>query len=253
MRIELRDVRKTYGPSVALAGVTLDVPAGTRLALVGPNGSGKSTLLRALLGLVACEGTVRLDGRSPFDARDQVARRLAYVPQVAPQLGASVREVVRAVRDLRGLAIAEVARLCGELGLELSAVEEKPFRGLSGGMKQKLLLALALAAKPELWVLDEPTASLDAAARERLFGLLRDETPGATLLLCSHRLEEVRALVTRVASLADGRLQWEGPVEEHLAARGVSLLPLRPVPSPDPDGFDQPVLLRATPAGGHHA
>ncbi len=88
MRIEIQGAKKKFGPLEALKDVSLVIPSGRRLALVGPNGTGKSTLIRALLGLIDCRGSVLLDGLSPFDDRVEVARRLAYVPQVAPALGA---------------------------------------------------------------------------------------------------------------------------------------------------------------------
>src|SRR5688500_17577771 len=111
MRIELRQVKKRFGSTQVLRGIDLVVPAGRRLALIGPNGSGKSTLIRSLLGLVACEGQVLLDGSSPFSDRVSVARRLAYVPQVAPQLAASVEEVISLVALTRELPPEEVAHV----------------------------------------------------------------------------------------------------------------------------------------------
>lgn len=206
MRVELRNVWKRFGEQVVLRDVNLQIEHGARVALVGPNGSGKSTLLRALMGLVRCEGEVLLDGRPAFERGDDTADRLAYVPQVAPQLGASVESVVAAISELRGLEPAEVGRIGGELGLELGPIAEKPFRALSGGMKHKLLIALALASRASLYILDEPTASLDVAARERFIGLLHKAAQDATVIVCSHRLEEVGELVDRVVELAEGRV-----------------------------------------------
>src|SRR5581483_8103276 len=169
MRIELAGVGKVFGEVIALRGLTLDLPSGAQVALVGPNGSGKSTLLRAIMGLLRCDGTIRLDRRDPLDARHILAPRIAYVPQIAPTLAAPVREVVRAIAGVREIdpsAFREVAR---ELDLDLDAIDGRPFRGLSGGTRHKLLLAFALASPVSLLVLDEPTASLDADARERFF------------------------------------------------------------------------------------
>ncbi|KAF0165684.1 MAG: antibiotic transport system ATP-binding protein, partial [Caulobacteraceae bacterium] len=87
MRVELRDVVKRFERRAVLQGVTANLADGERVALVGPNGSGKSTLLRAIMGLLRCEGTIRLDGACPFTHRDRTARDLAYVPQAPPQLG----------------------------------------------------------------------------------------------------------------------------------------------------------------------
>ena len=104
MRIEVRGVSKRYGRVTALDGVSFELAPRSRVALVGPNGSGKSTLNRILMGLVACQGSVRLDGRCPFRERVALAREMAYVPQIAPQLAAPVDEVVRAIARVRGLS-----------------------------------------------------------------------------------------------------------------------------------------------------
>lgn len=214
MRIEVRAARKHFGKVEALRGVDLVVPAGRRLALVGPNGSGKSTLIRALLGLIACEGTVLLDGRSPWEDRVSVARRLAYAPQVAPAMGASVGELVSLVCTTRGLHPDAVAQVADRLELDLEAVRGRPFRNLSGGMKHKALLALAFAAKPSLLVMDEPTASLDARARERFLELCHELSPEVTVVLCSHRYEELRQLADHVVEMADGQVIFDGPAAE---------------------------------------
>ncbi|MFI5309507.1 MAG: ATP-binding cassette domain-containing protein, partial [Polyangiales bacterium] len=159
MRVELRNVWKRFGAQVVLRDVNLELAHGERVALVGPNGSGKSTLLRALMGLLRCEGEVLLDGRSPYAHRRDTAQHLAYVPQAAPQLAAVVHDVVGAICDLRGMQEDRVIALARELGLDAQSVKEKPFRALSGGMKHKLLIALAFASKASLYILDEPTAS----------------------------------------------------------------------------------------------
>jgi ABC-type multidrug transport system ATPase subunit len=222
-------VHKRFGRAEVLKGVDLLIPSGSRVALVGPNGSGKSTLLRAMMGLVECSGAVRLDGRSPFEERVEVARRLAYVPQVAPQLSATVAEVVELATFTRGLPAGAVEAVARRLELDVAEVRHRAFRDLSGGMKQKLLLAMALAAEPSLLVLDEPTASLDARARARLFELCGAPSGGrpgeATLVLCSHRLEELRGLVDHVVELADGRVRFDGALERYLAMPAPDLEP----------------------------
>ncbi|MFN7940138.1 MAG: ABC transporter ATP-binding protein [Thermoanaerobaculia bacterium] len=224
MRIETRGLSRRFGHVVALDHLDLDLPAGSRVGLVGPNGSGKSTLLRVLLGLLAFEGEARVDGRDPRRERLELARRLAYVPQAPPQLFAPVAELVGAICELRGLDESEVYALARRLGLDVDAARPVPLRGLSGGMKQKLLLAVALASRPELLVLDEPTASLDAASRDRFYRLFEEIPSGTTLLLCSHRLDEMRHLVDRVVSLEEGHLRFEGSADAFLADRALALV-----------------------------
>jgi ABC-type multidrug transport system ATPase subunit len=224
VRIEVRDARKRFGPVHALAGVSFDVEPGRRVALVGPNGSGKSTLNRVLMGLVGCTGRVRIDGRCPFGERVAVARRMAYVPQAAPQLGAPVGELLAAIGAVRDLDSGRIERLAGAFDLDLAALARRPFRALSGGTKQKLLIAIAFAAGAELLILDEPTGSLDAHSRERFFELFEAFAPEATLILCSHRLDEIRPMVDQVLLLHEGRVAHHGPASEFLAGRALSAI-----------------------------
>jgi ABC-2 type transport system ATP-binding protein len=224
VRIEASRVGKRFDRVVALDDVSFTIPAGRRVALVGPNGSGKSTLNRVVMGLVAASGALRLDGRDPLRERVAIAQRLAYVPQIAPQLAAPVGELVGAVARVRGLPAAAVEDAVRALGLDLALLAPRPFRSLSGGTKQKLLIALAFAAPVALLVLDEPTGSLDAASRERFFALFERRADGATLLLCSHRLEEIRPLVDDVLVLNEGRLAWQGSVDRFLAECGIAQL-----------------------------
>jgi ABC-type multidrug transport system ATPase subunit len=197
-----------------LRGIDLAIPRGRRVALVGPNGSGKSTLNRVLMGLLQYEGEVRLDGERPGAKR--VAARLAYVPQQAPQLAATPAELVRAIGDLRELDAALFEATLASLGLPFASVAAQPFRSLSGGTKQKLLVAMALATRASLLILDEPTGSLDPESRERCLALLDALPRDVTLLLCSHRLDELRQLVDEVVVLVDGRVARQAGAAEFL-------------------------------------
>jgi len=225
MKIELSKIEKRFGKVTALRAIDLSLPAGAKVALIGPNGSGKTTLMRVLLGLVNHRGEVRVDGLPV--RRDEIARRIAYVPQIAPQMAASCGELVRAVTELRDLPVGAVRDLAARLDLSLDDIAARPFRSLSGGSKQKLLIALALASRPELLILDEPTASLDAETRGRFFTLQRELAGDATLILCSHRLEEIRSLVDHVVALDEGALVYDGDAAAYLAQRVGTLLELR--------------------------
>ncbi len=227
MRIELRDLSRRFGRLTALDRLSLEIPSGRRVALIGPNGSGKSTLTRVLAGMLAYDGEARIDGLSPMSDRPRLAQRMVYVPQAAPQLGASVSEIVAAVATVRGLETTAIERTAARLDLDIAAVARKPVKALSGGMKQKLLLSLAFAADAELILLDEPTASLDAPTRAAFYALAEEKGRGATLLLCSHRLEEVRHLVDTVIALEEGRLAWQGPVSEFLSRSSHALIEVR--------------------------
>ncbi len=230
MKIEMRAVAKRFGRVEALRSIDLVFPSGSKVALIGPNGSGKTTLIRALLGLVHHDGTIAIDGRPVV--RSEVAPRIAYVPQLAPHMAASCGELVRSICDLRAMPQRTVREIAAHLELSLDAIAPRPFRTLSGGSKQKLLIALALAAQPDLLVLDEPTASLDALARGRFLALQRELAGNATLVLCSHRIDEVRSLVDHVVALEDGRVAYDGPAADYLAGRVGALLELRVAGAP---------------------
>ena len=193
--IEIQHVSKHFGPVQALKDVSLSIQPGERVAFVGSNGSGKTTLLRALLGLSRVDGTIQIAGQ-----------HVAYVPQIAPPLEAPVAEVVTAYAALRGITVEHIHAQAVVMGLSPSELSRVRFRDLSGGMKQKLLAALALATSAQVLVCDEPTSNLDAAARQAFFGALEQRAPGSILILCSHREEELHSFVGRVVELRDGVL-----------------------------------------------
>ena len=209
--IQIEDVSKSFGPVLALKHVSLGIRAGERVAFVGSNGSGKTTLLRALVGLLRFSGRITVDGLDL--ARDPVRAlaRIAYIPQVAPPIEASVQEVVRAHARLRGIPPSAIAACAGRLGLDLGRTRAVRFRDLSGGMRQKLLAALALATAADVLVCDEPTANLDINARSAFFEAVRQRPHGQISIFCSHRLEEVERFVDRVVELREGELLRSEP------------------------------------------
>ena len=212
--ITVAQVRKTFGPVVALDGVTFEILAGERVAFVGANGSGKTTLLRALLGLVRVEGRVTILGSDVAREPEVALRSVAYVPQIAPPIDAPVGEVVRAHATLRGIREDATYTRAERLGLDARASRSKRFRDLSGGMKQKLLAAMALATNAPILVCDEPTANLDEEAREAFFEQLAERPKGDVVIMCSHRIEEVRMVVGRVIELRDGRVARDASVDD---------------------------------------
>jgi ABC-2 type transport system ATP-binding protein len=224
VRVELDGVGKRFARTAALRDVTLALPDGSRTALIGPNGSGKSTLVRALMGMLECTGEIRFDGEPAGADRRALAPRIAYVPQIAPRLAAPVRDVVRAVAGLRGQTLDAVATVAQTLALDLPALARRPFRTLSGGQRQKVLAALALAVRAELLLLDEPTSSMDPPSRAEFFRLVEALPPSTTVLLCSHRLDEIRRLIDRVVVLEEGRLAWQGAAADYLAEHAEAII-----------------------------
>jgi zinc transport system ATP-binding protein len=220
-----------YARTPVLRDVSLSVGSGEFVALVGPNGSGKSTLLRLLLGTITPqEGRVELFGSSPDTFRDRW--RLGYVPQ-RPALGtevpATVEEIVTAGRLRRGRwwrTLTELDRTTVGHALEsvgLLDLASRPIGELSGGQQQRAFIARAFASEPDLLVLDEPIAGVDAESQRRfrdsVVHLIEDH--GAGVLLVSHELSAVAHDVDRVVVLKE-RVLFDGPPAE-LAERGVSL------------------------------
>jgi ABC-type multidrug transport system ATPase subunit len=216
--IHVAQVTKRYGAVPALDGVSLEINGGARVGFVGANGSGKTTLLRCLLGLVRFEGKITVAGSDVSREPEEALRSVAYIPQIAPPIDAPVREVVQAYAALRGRTEAAVAGRARRLGLDLEAAKNKRFRDLSGGMKQKLLAAMALSTEAPVLVCDEPTANLDGEARAEFIKQLDERPPGSIVLLCSHRIEEVRVLVDRVVELSEGKIRNDASLDETLRA-----------------------------------
>ncbi|MGZ3419205.1 MAG: ABC transporter ATP-binding protein [Polyangiales bacterium] len=214
--IRVHEVSKRFGRVTALDRVSLRIGAGERVAIVGTNGSGKTTLLRAMVGLITVEGAIEIDGLDVSRAPQIALAKVAYAPQIAPPLEAPVDELVRLHASLRGVTKSTIAARADRLGLDLSAVGRSRFRDLSGGMKQKLLAALALATAAPVLVCDEPTANLDAHARAAFFAQVEERGRDAIVVLCSHRVDEVRHLVDRVIELREGRIVRDAPIAELL-------------------------------------
>jgi ABC-type multidrug transport system ATPase subunit len=211
--ISVRDLSVTLGGRRILDRVALDVEAGEAVALVGPNGAGKTTLLRSVTGLLRYDGYVAIGGvdlaRDPIGAK----RQLGYMPQVPAFCEERVRAALRFVAALRQVPPGEVDRRLEQVGLASHA--KRSVRHLSTGMRQRLSLAAALLGAPPLLVLDEPTASLDLRSQAELIEMLQGlQDEGHTLLLSSHRAEEIRALADRLVVLDEGHVVRSEPVDE---------------------------------------
>lgn len=207
--IRVEGVSCRYGRASVLDQVTLRINPGESVALWGPNGAGKSTLLKSVLGLAPYKGTITVGGFDAAREGKQTRILIGYVPQ---ELGfydeLRVAAAVNYFAKLKGLWSPDLHSVLASVGL--IGHERKRVRELSGGMKQRLALAIALLGDPPVLVLDEVTASLDACGREEFVGLLsRLSGSGRTMLFASHRLEEVTILAGRVVVLERGRIAYE--------------------------------------------
>jgi ABC-2 type transport system ATP-binding protein len=218
--IELRHVTKQFKRNVVLDDLSLGVAAGERIALIGSNGAGKTTLIRCLLGEYIHTGELAVLGLNPRRARADLLRRIGFVPQLPPPLRMTVGDLLRFAGELSGRDPGRFNDVAAQLGLDVAKVRHLPFVKLSGGMKQKILIAVALGRECELLILDEPAANLDPEARHTFFGLLAERLGQATMLISSHRLDEVAPLVNRVLELDTGRIVLDDRVAEDVALAG---------------------------------
>lgn len=221
--VELRGVSYAYGETLAVEGVTLQVDRGDFAAVVGPNGSGKSTLLKLALGLLQpLDGGVRLLGAPVRGFTDW--RRVGYVPQISTGVHArfpmTVEEVVSHGRyeGFSPLAFWRGARSPGvERALDAAGVAHlrgKRIGDLSAGQQQRVLVARALVRDPDLLVLDEPIASVDAHGEEQLYGVLRALNQAqVTVLLVTHDIGAVMREARTVACI-NRTLVFHGPPHE---------------------------------------
>lgn len=201
--IEFAGVDFAYGERRVLKDVSFAIEPCETICLVGPNGGGKSTALKLMLGLLAPQaGQVRILGQAPRRAQ----RRIGYMPQhlrFDPSFPISVEEVVLAGR-LQGTRPGFYSRADRRIAneclaeMELAEVAREPLAALSGGQRQRVLIARALAVEPEVLLLDEPTAMVDAHLETRLLEKIRSLHRRMTLVLVSHDVAFVAALVERV-------------------------------------------------------
>jgi zinc transport system ATP-binding protein len=229
----LRDVTIGYDERPAVTGIDLEIRAGEVVALVGPNGSGKSTLVRGLLGLTpVLSGQIELFGV----AADRFAQRyrIGYVPQrhtVGGAIPSTVEEVVSSGRLARRRWFARpsvqdrAAVLDAIEAVGLSDRRRAAVATLSGGQQRRALIARALASQPDVMIMDEPTAGVDAANQAGLMHTLTSLVrTGLTLLIVTHEIEPMLPLLTRVVALDGGRLVHDGPVTSPGPAAGLGHL-----------------------------
>ncbi|HEV2843695.1 MAG TPA: ABC transporter ATP-binding protein [Thermoanaerobaculia bacterium] len=224
--LTIRDLVKVYpGPVTALQGVSLDVPPGM-FGLLGPNGAGKSTLMKILSGLLeATSGQVTLDGEDVLSRPARIRQRLGYLPQefgFYPHL--TGEKMLTYLLKLKGVdAPGGLKKLVAELldRVNLSAAAKRRVKTYSGGMRQRLGIAQAVAGDPRLIIVDEPTAGLDPEERLRFYKILAELAQDRIVLLSTHIVEDVAVLCPRFAVIRKGRLVAQtSPTEAREAIDG---------------------------------
>ena len=226
--IDLRRASFGYGERPTVTDATLSVRRGEIVAVVGPNGSGKSTLMKGILGLnERTDGTLTLFGVPGDELRDRA--RLGYVPQrhtLSTSVRATAEEIVATGRlpriswlgRLRATDRQIVARSLDVVGLADRAATE--VSTLSGGQQRRVLIARALAGQPDVLIMDEPTAGVDAANQHVLADVLeRLVEREVTMVIVTHELGALERLLTRIVVVDGGRIRFDGPPERYLAQR----------------------------------
>jgi ABC-2 type transport system ATP-binding protein len=226
--IEVQNLTKRYGQHVALDGVSFSVGRGEVVGFLGPNGAGKSTTMRILTTFIAAtSGTVRVGGDCVFEQPMRVRKRLGYMPENNPlPLDLRVADYLKFRAQLKRLAngdsanrIAGVMEQCG-----VADVAGRFIGQLSRGYRQRVGMADALLGKPELIVLDEPTAGLDPNQVRSVRKLVRDLAGGHTVLISSHILSEIEMTCDRVVILHEGRLLASGALDELMAKANAAIV-----------------------------
>jgi ABC-2 type transport system ATP-binding protein len=212
--IKFSSVGKQFRRNEVLKGIDLTIERGQRVALVGSNGAGKTTLIRCLLGEYNCSGNVTIDDLDPRQFRQQVLSKVGFVPQLPPPLRMPVGQLIRFAASLCNADPEQMMAVADQLGFDAARFRHQPFVKLSGGQKQKLLIAIALGRDSELLVMDEPAANLDPDARHILFKLLAEKQDSSAMLISSHRLDEVASLVNRVVEMDQGKIVLDDEVAD---------------------------------------
>jgi ABC-type multidrug transport system ATPase subunit len=200
--IHVQGLTKRYGKHPVLEEVSFTIQKGESVALWGTNGAGKTTTLQCLLGVIPFQGTIEVNGVNVGKDGKQARHNIGYIPQEAIFYDLTVWKTIEFYARIKRANTSQLWEALERVGLKDHA--EKSVKALSGGMKQRLALAISLLGDPPLLLLDEPTANLDAQARYEFLQLVQSlNQDGKTVVFSTHRLDEVRTLATRVIVLRD--------------------------------------------------
>ncbi len=196
--IKCSNLTKKFGSNISLNNVTCEFHKNESIALMGANGAGKTTLIRSILGYYHPDsGSVKINGFDPVKNRVEVLQNISFVPQLPPPIKLNLDELMQYISIGAKIDKQLIMHYANEMKLDITSNLHKSFFTLSGGMKQKMLIAISLAKKSDIIIYDEPTANLDPKARDDFYKLLKKNEDEKVLLFVTHRLEEVKDLVNR--------------------------------------------------------
>jgi len=196
--IQIKNLTKKFENTLSLDAVNLTLTKGDAIALMGANGAGKTTLIRSILGYYhPNSGSVHVKGLDPIKQRTEVLQHISFVPQLPPPIKLSLSELIFYVCKSSCVDKKLIYYYADKMKLDIKLNSSKSFFKLSGGMKQKLLIAISLAKESEIVIYDEPTANLDPKARDDFYALIQKSSKEKLALFVTHRVEEVQSIVNR--------------------------------------------------------
>lgn len=216
--VEIQNLRKTFGPIVAVDGVSFTVGKGEVLGFLGPNGAGKSTTMKMITGfLTPTSGTVRICGHNLEDQPIEAKKRMGYLPEGAPAYqDMTPASFLTFIAEMRGYQGATLKRTISETveKVNLQSVLNQSIETLSKGFKRRVGLAQAILHDPDVLILDEPTDGLDPNQKHEVRTLIRAMAQEKAIILSTHILEEVHAVCSRAMIIAKGRVVSDGTPAE---------------------------------------
>ena len=205
--IEVKNLTKKFSSHISLDNVNIEFKKNEYIALMGPNGAGKTTLIRSILGYYhPNNGEVLINGLNPIKDRIKVLEHISFVPQLPPPIKLSLNELMQYIQASSNVNKELIMHYANEMKLDIAANLNKSFFKLSGGMKQKMLIAISLAKKSNIIIYDEPTANLDPKARDDFYRLLEQNEDDKVLLFVTHRLDEIKDIVNRQVYMDLGKI-----------------------------------------------
>ena len=207
MNIKIEKATKSFGDGNVLDEISLEINKGDKIAMLGPNGAGKTTLIRSMLGYYKLNsGSIIIDGLNTAKNRVEILKKISFIPQLPPPIRISVADLIEYISKTTNVSKDRIIKEALDMELDIKANINKPFYKLSGGMKQKLLIAIALSRESELYIFDEPTANLDPKGRENFYNLVKNLSKESIVIYITHRLEDLKDLTNRIIYLDIGKV-----------------------------------------------